>query len=169
MSSPEYCDIVARCQKNQVCYTESYQSVYGKVFRSGCMDEHKCHKEENSTSSAVCVECCSTDMCNNRGCGNTDFPTREHRGPMCFDCHHTGDIKLCSKVTMCAPDQVCSIGRYQWGDSFHYKLGCTHHLCNPVFRHMLRSVPSCHSCCNDDYCNRNCSVSNSVPGEIFVG
>ncbi|XP_053372786.1 sushi, von Willebrand factor type A, EGF and pentraxin domain-containing protein 1-like [Mercenaria mercenaria] len=169
MSSPEYCDIVARCQKNQVCYTESYPSVHGKVFRSGCMDEHKCHREENSTSSAVCVECCSTDMCNNKGCGNSDFPTREHRGPMCFDCHHTGDINSCSKVTMCSSDQVCSIGRYQWGDSFHYKLGCTHHLCNPVFRHILRSVPSCHSCCNDDYCNRNCSVSNSVPGEIFVG
>ncbi|XP_060582319.1 uncharacterized protein LOC132738747, partial [Ruditapes philippinarum] len=105
MSSPEYCDKVEHCQPNQICYTESYQTDYGKVFRSGCMDEQKCHKEENSTSNSVCVECCTNEMCNNKGCGNADFPPREHRGPMCFDCQHIGDISSCRKVTMCASDQ----------------------------------------------------------------
>ncbi|XP_053408477.1 protein draper-like [Mercenaria mercenaria] len=168
MSSPQYCDSVANCQASETCFIESHKAAHGKKFRSGCMDEKKCRMLESANTTSVCVECCYNSMCNNRGCGNSDFPSREHRGPMCFGCLHTGDPKTCDTVSMCTPNQVCSIEKFQWGEGFHYKQGCANKVCNSLSYHK-RSIPLCHSCCEDDYCNRNCTSNTSNNGEIFVG
>ncbi|XP_060583894.1 multiple epidermal growth factor-like domains protein 10 [Ruditapes philippinarum] len=168
MSSPQYCDSLVHCRHGEKCFLESHIVRHGKIFRSGCMEEQRCNMLQTSNSSSVCVQCCNGHTCNNIGCGNNDFPTREHRGPMCLDCHHSGGPVHCDSVTLCSRDQVCLIEKFQWGDDFHFKQGCVHQVCSALSYHK-RSIPLCRSCCDKDFCNWNCTSDASNNGEIFVG
>ncbi|XP_060605111.1 IgGFc-binding protein-like [Ruditapes philippinarum] len=174
MSSLEVCDAVKTCSDAQICFAEKYASRTGYFYKSGCMPKEQC--QNTTSSSGVCLECCHGNYCNNKGCGDDRFPDRQNRGPMCYDCQHIlNDTDLCMKVTMCGPDEVCSIEKYRWGNDFHYKMGCTHKLCTPmrrssVPRRLRRSTPVCSACCTDDFCNGNCTqTTNNPTGQIIIG
>ncbi|XP_053390665.1 uncharacterized protein LOC128553509 [Mercenaria mercenaria] len=117
-----------------------------------------------------CVECCSQNYCNNKGCGDTGLSPREQRGPMCYDCPHEWTPNDCNKLTLCEKDESCSIEEFRWGEHSHFKMGCAYGQCTPSSRsvHVVtRSLPVCRACCTDDYCNLNCTRSDV--GSIIIG
>ncbi|KAL4219793.1 hypothetical protein ACF0H5_020205 [Mactra antiquata] len=171
MTHLELCNTVRTCSKNEICFVER-QNLFGRiVYRSGCMDQDVCSRQQRNTSD-LCVQCCHGDYCNSKGCGENGLPDRNHRGPVCFDCPHVFSPEECSAVTMCGRYQVCGIEEFPWGDHSHFKLGCSNEMCDPLKRSILhrqdRSVPVCKACCNEDYCNTNCTINKNGPN-IIIG
>ncbi|KAL4219783.1 hypothetical protein ACF0H5_020195 [Mactra antiquata] len=171
MTHLELCNTVRTCSKHEICFVER-QNLFGRmVYRSGCMDQDVCSRQEGN-SSDLCVQCCHGDYCNSKGCGENGLPDRNHRGPVCFDCPHVFSPEECSAVTMCGRYQVCGIEEFPWGDHSHFKLGCSNEMCDPLKRSILhrqdRSVPVCKACCNEDYCNTNCTINKNGPN-IIIG
>ncbi|XP_045163273.1 uncharacterized protein LOC123527708 [Mercenaria mercenaria] len=172
----DLCDTVNACHVKEVCFVERQNKSGRIVYRSGCLAADVCASEhqESLSKDDFCVECCSGSFCNNKGCGNTGLPNRDQRGPVCYDCQHVLSPELCTSVTLCSHHQVCRIEKLTWGEGYHYKMGCANNLCDPLTRsvHHLskRATPVCHSCCHDDYCNKNCTrTSNGADGSFFVG
>ncbi|XP_053379639.1 uncharacterized protein LOC123526165 [Mercenaria mercenaria] len=172
----DLCDTVKTCHVKEVCFVERQNKSGRMVYRSGCLAADVCTSEhlESLSKGNFCVECCSGSFCNNKGCGSTGLLNRDQRGPVCFDCQHVSSPELCTSVTLCSLHQVCRIEKLAWGEGYHYKMGCANSLCDPLTRslHHLskRATPVCHSCCNDDYCNKNCTrTTNGADGSVLVG
>lgn len=53
------------------------------------------------------------------------LPSRDERGPVCFNCPHVTSPAECYDVTLCYLGESCYIEQLEWGDLSHYKLGCT--------------------------------------------
>ncbi|XP_053388413.1 uncharacterized protein LOC128551540 [Mercenaria mercenaria] len=122
MTHLQFCDIVTRCNSNEVCYIQKYtRSHKFHLFRSGCMHANKCHSLEDLIG---CQQCCHGNFCNVMGCGDDGLPNFDSRGPICFDCAHQGQDDFCQSVHMCRPDQVCKIEKFEWGSDYHYVMGC---------------------------------------------
>ncbi|XP_053381634.1 uncharacterized protein LOC123562988 isoform X2 [Mercenaria mercenaria] len=176
LSDINLCDTVKQCSNNKVCFVARYFDGSQSKFKSGCLQGNTCENKRNDSrySDDLCFECCHDDYCNNKGCGENGIPDRDRRGPICFDCQHVSSPEQCVKISPCDSHQMCHIEEYKWFDHSHFKLGCGHGLCYPVRRmgsHAFkRETPVCHSCCSDDYCNRNCTTSfQGQTGSVIVG
>uniref|UniRef100_K1QLT8 Uncharacterized protein n=1 Tax=Magallana gigas TaxID=29159 RepID=K1QLT8_MAGGI len=115
--SPRHCHTVRKCSEEEVCFTESHLSENGiVVFDSGCGSFQACHSNRNTSDSqkrqhgvdphyqhSRCLECCSSDICNNKGCGQYGYPSA--RGPVCFDCPQVSDPALCDTIKVCDQNQ----------------------------------------------------------------
>ncbi|XP_053403887.1 uncharacterized protein LOC123554510 [Mercenaria mercenaria] len=175
LSHIDLCDRVERCNQNEVCYLERYVKSGHTKYRSGCMDTRTCQTNEDkySQSDDICFECCHSNYCNNKGCGE-DIPDRDSRGPICFDCEHVSSPEECFEVFPCNSDQVCRIEEYKWFGHSNFRMGCGHGVCDPVTETrrlgLKRATPVCQSCCTDDFCNRNCTAALAGQGgSVIVG
>ncbi|KAH3703325.1 hypothetical protein DPMN_078359 [Dreissena polymorpha] len=52
----------------------------------------------------------------------------------------------------------CSIEEFGWLDHTHFKLGCVDSTCSDIGN----GLPSCKSCCDQDFCNTNCTQHQSI-------
>ncbi|XP_052799358.1 fibropellin-1-like [Mya arenaria] len=166
------------CQNGGTC--ENVIGTYRCLCKAGFTGEH-CENAKRPTyidslitiqtcslahnTSGHCAECCGTDFCNDHGCGDpglTGLP-RDQRGPICFDCNHALTIDECTSVRPCLKHEVCAVEKFNWFGHFNFKLGCVDATCGPLDK---RSVPVCKSCCDQDFCNRNCSDPHSP---VIVG
>ncbi|XP_053376225.1 uncharacterized protein LOC123535230 [Mercenaria mercenaria] len=172
MGHAESCDVVKHCDENEVCYIQSYEKYGRKLYRSGCSRPDTCLKEKDSFRDTPdkCMECCSKNYCNNRGCGDNGLGGRDYRGPVCFDCPYERSPLDCNKITLCERDEICSIEEYRkWGEDSHYKMGCSSKQCTfslPNLHEPYRGLPICQSCCTEDYCNLNCTKTYQGPSIV---
>ncbi|XP_060607380.1 uncharacterized protein LOC132759583 isoform X2 [Ruditapes philippinarum] len=172
MTSLQYCDRVSRCQsENEVCYVQKYtRSLDLTLFRSGCVDAKYCNSISGHNG---CLQCCNGSFCNSKGCGDEGLQTLGKRGPLCFDCTHTGNSGSCNTVQLCDTNQVCTIEKYKWGENNdHYIMGCTHsQVCTSkrsIKSLSVRHAPVCSHCCRTDFCNMNCTSTNNI-GSALIG
>ncbi|XP_053388049.1 uncharacterized protein LOC123542677 [Mercenaria mercenaria] len=174
---------------NTMCYLQRTNGPHGHIhYTSGCTDMQVCtqHNQTNGrTSNDMCLQCCDGSFCNSHGCGDNGFPMKELRGPICLDCSFASDHKACDKVTICGLDELCHIEELPWGANSIFHLGCkSKRECalwtgspadyiDASFEgqgaEMQRSVPLCKTCCQNDYCNRNCTSHNNNNQGIIVG
>ncbi|CAG2209293.1 unnamed protein product [Mytilus edulis] len=93
-----------------------------------------CDVKPDPTDTGKCYHCCSTDLCNNVGCGEQDH--RGLNGSMCYQCDGKLQSEACHQVTFCDYDELCQTVQYPY----------------PVVG--KRSVQR-EKCCNGDLCNNN--------------
>ncbi|XP_052217766.1 uncharacterized protein LOC127835394 isoform X2 [Dreissena polymorpha] len=119
MSHLELCDTVKRCGEGEACLVERTRAKY----RSGCANSSVC--SSNNPSSNQCVECCSDDYCNGRGCGDEGLVSRQERGPVCYTCNQVRTIQQCMSIGLCNKHQSCRIEEFELLDHTNlFKLGC---------------------------------------------
>ncbi|KAH3806382.1 hypothetical protein DPMN_134703, partial [Dreissena polymorpha] len=72
---------------------------------------------------------------------------------------------LCKTVRPCYKGELCSIEEFDWLGQSHFKLGCVTATCSAIEHG--RSVPRCKSCCSEDFCNTNCTMSHNHGASII--
>ncbi|XP_052216822.1 uncharacterized protein LOC127834809 isoform X2 [Dreissena polymorpha] len=156
MSNLELCDTVKQCGDWEVCVVERTHAKY----RSGCANSSIC--STYYPNSSHCAECCNNDYCNGRGCGDEGLVSRPERGPLCYDCNHVRTIQQCTSITPCDKHQSCSVEEFKWLDHTNFKLGCVDSPCSAIENGLQRSLPRCKYCCDQDFCNTNCTHHQSI-------
>nr|XP_022310031.1 uncharacterized protein LOC111115546 isoform X4 [Crassostrea virginica] len=169
--SPRHCHSVMNCGDGEVCFTESHLTRNGiVVFNTGCRTLQTCQTKRNNVLNrnglyrvvphTHCLECCSTDLCNSKGCGKPGYPLT--RGPACFDCQQISKPMLCDQISICDQNEECYLQREYEFDDVYYSSRCINkHTCalNPeVFG--KRNTDHCSHCCSTDLCNNKCSNSS---------
>nr|XP_022310029.1 IgGFc-binding protein-like isoform X2 [Crassostrea virginica] len=159
------------CGDGEVCFTESHLTRNGiVVFNTGCRTLQTCQTKRNNVLNrnglyrvvphTHCLECCSTDLCNSKGCGKPGYPLT--RGPACFDCQQISKPMLCDQISICDQNEECYLQREYEFDDVYYSSRCINkHTCalNPeVFG--KRNTDHCSHCCSTDLCNNKCSNSS---------
>ncbi|XP_060587120.1 uncharacterized protein LOC132742673 [Ruditapes philippinarum] len=168
------CDTVHRCNTNEICFIERFEQSGRMRYIAGCIEEKTCYLKRNDSNGSedLCFDCCHGNFCNNKGCDENDIPDRQNRGPICFDCEHVRSPAECEHITPCESHQSCSVEEYKWFGSTHFKLGCGHGSCgfesDEGIVSLKRATPICHSCCTEDYCNKNCTT-HEHGGSIIIG
>nr|XP_034318233.1 IgGFc-binding protein-like isoform X2 [Crassostrea gigas] len=175
--SPRHCHTVRKCSEGEVCFTESHLSENGiVVFDSGCGSVQACHSNRNTSDNqkrqhgvdphyhhSRCVECCTSDLCNNAGCGQKGYPSA--RGPVCFDCPQVSDPALCDTIKVCDQNQECYVQQEEeFGDIFYTTSCISKHACTSskdIFG--KRNVEHCSKCCPLNLCNTECDAMSSLP------
>ncbi|XP_062579555.1 fibrinogen-like protein 1 isoform X1 [Saccostrea cucullata] len=107
-----------------------------------------------------CIECCTSDACNHKGCGGLDYPGR--RGPLCFNCPQSLDPSTCSSVKVCDENEICHLREeVEFGDSIFVQSCSQKHICNSGSPDIFgkRLVERCLRCCDSDLCNLGCTDS----------
>ncbi|KAL3886525.1 hypothetical protein ACJMK2_026510, partial [Sinanodonta woodiana] len=58
----------------------------------------------NGTNDVVlCAECCDTELCNVKGCGEEGLPADS--GPVCYGCDQQRDPDSCNQLVFCGRDE----------------------------------------------------------------
>ncbi|XP_062578964.1 uncharacterized protein LOC134240877 [Saccostrea cucullata] len=138
---PRHCHGITYCAENEVCFVEKVASSDGIRYNSGCMLNDVCVRQ-NSTGSITaytnglmqtitCTECCNSNLCNSKGCGEPGFPV--NRGPVCLGCTQIRNASDCQTITYCRESEVCHITEvYEFGDRI-FSTGCIHsQLCSTI-------------------------------------
>ena len=164
ISSLRYCDQIQRCKQDEVCYVSKSKNQDGRVrYSSGCISNQLCSSVNSNNTGNSCLHCCSKNYCNHAGCGDSGFGDRSNRGPLCLDCSNIGSAGNCDTVKLCASNQACHVEEHVWGDNKRmYNLGCkTKFSCAFGLKRLTaeRSSALCSTCCDDDFCNKNCTAS----------
>nr|XP_022336921.1 uncharacterized protein LOC111133121 isoform X2 [Crassostrea virginica] len=131
---PRHCHSISYCADDEVCFVERVESVYGVRFNTGCLQRPVC-EEQNKTlhihgnsdgnlGPPTCTECCDTDLCNAKGCGQPGYPRLSERGPVCLACSQLFDNQECRQITHCRDSELCFIKEEsEFGDKV-YSSGC---------------------------------------------
>ncbi|XP_060593345.1 uncharacterized protein LOC132747835 isoform X2 [Ruditapes philippinarum] len=109
---------------------------------------------------STCIECCSGEFCNNKGCGTDTVPVNQ-RGPYCFSCYALIDPKACSKVSVCAVNEECllySPAEYNGLPETVYKSQCESRAACGVMTSAFTNTNCPPSCCKTDFCNDKCGT-----------
>ncbi|XP_063415184.1 angiopoietin-2-like [Mytilus trossulus] len=173
ITHPRFCKHVDNCHSGEMCGLEKVVYPSGETtFNVGCFQSKTCY--DNSTQSTVhetCRHCCSTNMCNDNGCGERGLTLS--RGPICYHCDGALSINECKTISVCEQNQFCYIEElFSIGERF-YTTNCQYkNVCDAVsggmpiigkkrssIRSHLRSS-ACSRCCSDDLCNMECWKSN---------
>ncbi|XP_078327360.1 uncharacterized protein LOC111110903 isoform X2 [Crassostrea virginica] len=165
--TPRHCRTVQNCGDGEVCFTESHFSQNGNIlFDLGCRTSQTCQIKRRDVNNqqllhrlshhSHCIDCCSTDLCNNQGCGQRGYPTS--RGPVCFECQQVSNPLLCDKITFCDQDQECYLEReLEFGDVFYSSRCINKHACASNLQVFgKRNTDHCSHCCHTDLCNNQC-------------
>ncbi|KAL3886638.1 hypothetical protein ACJMK2_026619, partial [Sinanodonta woodiana] len=157
------------------CFIESYITVLGDIrYNVGCMDGMKCaaagrkrdvfnatvlnvvqqkndfgadpEEQSDQTDAVVCSECCNTELCNIKGCGEEGLPPNS--GLLCYACEQEVAPDKCNKIALCSRDSICNrlgvldigayqlVGRRSFDEISRFQRGtlcnkcCTRNLCN---------------------------------------
>ncbi|XP_033761895.1 uncharacterized protein LOC117343580 [Pecten maximus] len=169
-SRPWFCDNFIHCEEGEICHIRKIMTRNGHTqYTSGCISDTSCSVDGSLHGSfgtpyghVTCVECCHGDFCNNKGCGDPGPPTRDSRGPFCFQCNNMTSPANCQTLVSCSSDQVCSIKDSLTGAGTSvFTSGCvSQNTCSRKRKNTRgEDQPSnrCHSCCSTDYCNTECS------------
>ena len=174
ISSLRYCDRIQRCNKDEMCYVSQSRRQDGRVrYNSGCISNQICSSTTSNNTGSSCFRCCSKDYCNQAGCGDSGFEERNKRGPLCLDCSNVGNTEDCDTVKLCASNQACHVSESALGQNIRvYNFGCKSKFsCAFELKRSTieRSAALCTSCCDDDFCNRNCTKSVYKLPSTIVG
>lgn len=146
---PHACQKVAECNADEQCYTEQIVTSSGNiVYNTGCISQQRCSvghtalvgrrsnnsSRQRSLNLNTCVECCTDNFCNNKGCGSQEVP-KDQRGPYCFHCESLLDPAACSRVAVCLQNEDCETLSHTVGSN--------------------RCIPNC---CTEDFCNDKCAL-----------
>ncbi|XP_062591588.1 uncharacterized protein LOC134253092 [Saccostrea cucullata] len=161
---PRYCSTVRKCNDGEVCFTKSHTSENGTVlFDTGCKSSQACGLGHNNNHGVdqlhhhtLCMECCSSPLCNNKGCSQSGYPS--NRGPICFDCQNISDPTLCDRLKVCEVNQACYLQKEVESGNLHYTSGCINkQACtSSVDIFGKRNIDGCSKCCLRDLCNIQC-------------
>ncbi|XP_062591587.1 uncharacterized protein LOC134253091 [Saccostrea cucullata] len=122
------------------------------------------------------MECCSSHLCNNQGCGQPGYPLS--RGPACFDCPQVSDPMLCDKLKVCELNQACYLQReLEFGDVYYTSRCIDNHACVSSVSSVdiigKRIIEKCSKCCQEDLCNSQylsgTLISSTKPLAVFSG
>ncbi|OWF42275.1 angiopoietin-1-like [Mizuhopecten yessoensis] len=179
MSHARYCDYYTKCSDGEVCYVKKSENYNGHFhYTSGCVSNTTCGTFVPNVTSGlrysshghdVCRECCYSDMCNNKGCGDNGPPPRQDRGPYCFQCEHLSDPSECDQVTICNINEVCGVEEKEFFQQEHqFTTGCKRKsecheslLVGRAMNSSVRSLNMCDQCCESDFCNDRCGESQA--------
>ncbi|XP_062591870.1 IgGFc-binding protein-like [Saccostrea cucullata] len=109
------------------------------------------------------MECCSSPLCNNKGCSQSGYPS--NRGPICFDCQNISDPTLCDKLKVCEVNQACYLQKEVESGNLHYTYSCINkQACtSSVDIFGKRNIDGCSKCCLTDLCNIQC---DGIPSSL---
>ncbi|XP_061196449.1 uncharacterized protein LOC133204727 [Saccostrea echinata] len=136
---PRHCHGITYCAENEVCFVEKVVSSDGIRYNSGCMLNDVCVRQNSTgsvtaytdgvTQTITCTECCQSDLCNSKGCGEPGLPI--NRGPVCLGCTQIRNASACQTITYCRESEVCHITEIaEFGDRI-FSTGCIHsQLCS---------------------------------------
>nr|AJQ21506.1 fibrinogen-related protein 10 [Mytilus galloprovincialis] len=175
ITHPRFCKHVDTCNSGEICGLEKVVYPSGETtFNVGCFQSKTCY--DNSTQSKVhetCRHCCSSDMCNDNGCGERGLTLS--RGPICYHCDGALSMNECKTISVCEQNQFCFIEeQFSIGERF-YTTNCQYkNVCDAVsggmpiigkkrssIRSQIRSS-ACNMCCSGDLCNMDCWKSNLI-------
>ncbi|XP_060593344.1 macrophage mannose receptor 1-like isoform X1 [Ruditapes philippinarum] len=182
---PRDCSNAVTCGQHEQCSTEQFNSSGNIVYNTGCLATDRCStanslilgkRSANITlrttgDISTCIECCSGEFCNNKGCGTDTVPINQ-RGPYCFSCDALIDPKACSKVSVCAVNEECllySPAEYNGLPETVYKSQCESRAACDVMTSAFTNTKCPPSCCKTDFCNDKCgnptnnTMSTPVP------
>ncbi|CAG2251657.1 unnamed protein product [Mytilus edulis] len=81
--------------------SSTFNILIAEDWEIRCM--HICDVKLDPTDTGKCYHCCSTDLCNNVGCGEQDH--RGLNGSMCYECDGKLQSEACHQVTFCDYDE----------------------------------------------------------------
>ncbi|XP_076071153.1 uncharacterized protein LOC143042628 isoform X2 [Mytilus galloprovincialis] len=169
ITHPRFCKHVDTCDSGEICGLEKLVYPSGETsFNVGCFQSKTCY--DNSTKSTVhetCRHCCSTNMCNDNGCGEKGITLS--RGPICYHCDGALSMNECKTISICEQNQFCYIEeQFSFGERF-YTTRCQYkNVCDavsggmPIIGRKRRANKShfrssaCNRCCSEDLCNTYC-------------
>ncbi|XP_052776291.1 uncharacterized protein LOC128214080 [Mya arenaria] len=181
MPSPSDCSHTILCNEHETCHTTQIVTDNGHiVYDSGCMSNPRCPGAGSVKMSPLhdviispripgdivtCIECCRGEFCNNQGCGAKPLLDRPSRGPICVTCDVSVSPDACEFVSVCTQDEECFLSSdYNplTGDKRYTSKCGSKQTCEALRRNYAdvigrRAAPDCLGCCDDDYCNNNCS------------
>ncbi|XP_045205020.2 fibrinogen gamma chain-like [Mercenaria mercenaria] len=172
---PLHCRTVVDCYEGEMCGIEKVKNNFGEdVYNVGCMSKSKCSQ---SNGTRDCTECCSSNLCNVKGCGEQGYP--KTRGPICYNCKVYTDSAKCHNIEFCEAGELCMFNARREFSETVYTSACANvHNCEQENLEIIgrdlenrngdysRSVKEhvCHHCCKQDLCNRNCMGTISATG-----
>ncbi|KAH3791868.1 uncharacterized protein LOC127838666 isoform X2 [Dreissena polymorpha] len=178
LPSPSHCNHVIRCSEHEVCHVTQFVSDGGHVFYdTGCQASNRCPVNDWVNDSMVirrtsgdietCIECCQGNYCNLQGCGSQPIPDINIRGPMCFQCDVQDTLDSCETVVNCGPTNECFLSTLviPLTNEVKYTSKCmTTSACDTLRSSGLigRRSTACFGCCQEDFCNTNCSRAHWV-------
>ncbi|XP_021354558.1 uncharacterized protein LOC110451038 isoform X4 [Mizuhopecten yessoensis] len=166
---PRLCHQVETCSDDEVCVVQKLQYSNGDIsFKVGCESAQVCHHQRSVSvmgvsnltkrrgTAPLCVDCCTTDLCNAEGCGQSGYPPEI--GVVCYGCDMTYTSDTCGRLEFCTTDEMCVI-QGNWDIVKYYKTGCQRkHLCSQVgwAGQVGKRSNYCYRCCEDNLCNNRC-------------
>ncbi|CAG2200377.1 unnamed protein product [Mytilus edulis] len=150
----------------QVCGLEKFVDSYGDVrYKLGCFLPAVCDRRKrllnlnpptsgSGTGHTNCFKCCTSDMCNTNGCGETD--SFQHNSKVCYNCEGSLRGDVCRQISFCNTNEICmsitapAIGRRDLETSYKRDIFkrsgrnlrcCQGHLCNKEYGSLPTQKP----------------------------
>ncbi|XP_071136388.1 MAM and LDL-receptor class A domain-containing protein 1-like [Mytilus edulis] len=153
IAHPRFCEDVGFCASGEKCGMERKMDNFGGVSYSiGCRSEKICNTPPDNITSQ-CNDCCTTDLCNTQGCGETD-----NNGAglnVCYRCSGNLPSEVCHKIAFCKQEELCfTKEEFRNGEKYIFT-GCMEkRMCNMDIGSIFgkRAEPDL-QCCSDNLCN----------------
>ncbi|XP_071135906.1 IgGFc-binding protein-like isoform X1 [Mytilus edulis] len=160
---PRFCEYVKDCLDGQVCGLERQVESNGAViFSLGCLSQNTCNTNPSTVDGRQkCFHCCSTDLCNIDGCGESGLSMANDK--VCYSCLGLLDPNACRSISFCDKSELCYLEeKTHFGEKF-YQSGCREkHICEaqlisfPIIgrRDLVHKRSTTHmTCCGHSLCN----------------
>ncbi|KAL3886627.1 hypothetical protein ACJMK2_026608 [Sinanodonta woodiana] len=188
-----------KCSVQSILTTAGYT-----MYSVGCTDIHKCTSfvgkrailnatdlqeiqrqnefgaipdeqwDQGTKNVILCAECCDTELCNVKGCGEEGLPAGS--GPVCYGCDQQRDPYNCNQIVLCGLDEECHLSSKMIGIDKVYQSGCFKRTACQLLEHpgdnvlvgrrqrvvdmltIKKRASFCNKCCTGNLCNfGNCS------------
>ncbi|XP_045169978.2 uncharacterized protein LOC123532581 [Mercenaria mercenaria] len=169
---PSDCTQMTVCNSDEYCFTQQVITTSGNVvYNSGCLSKSRCPAvsagpddrrsasmvNKRSADIVTCVECCTGDFCNMKGCGTLEIPIAQ-RGPYCYKCDVL-DPKGCTNVKICGKNEVCMLFtpvEYRSLPEIIYRGQCESKAACDAMSQAFVNAKCAPTCCDTDFCNDYC-------------
>ncbi|CAC5417030.1 unnamed protein product [Mytilus coruscus] len=174
----------------QVCGLEKFLDSYGDGrYKLGCYRQAACDPRKRLLSLTTttsgsgpgktnCAKCCSADVCNSNGCGETD--PFQQSSKVCYNCDGNLRGDVCRKISFCKTNEMCYIQEGLRQGELFYDSGCIDsHVCVSIhapvigrrdletfYKHVfLKRSDQNLRCCPGHLCNKDYgSLPTQKPG-----
>ncbi|XP_076078666.1 uncharacterized protein LOC143048713 [Mytilus galloprovincialis] len=140
---PRFCQHVRQCPSDEVCGLEKFVDSYGDVrYKLGCFLPAVCDRRKrllnlnpptsgSGTGHTNCFKCCTSDMCNTNGCGETD--SFQHNSKVCYNCEGSLRGDVCRQISFCNTNEMCYMQEGTRQGEVFYNSGCIEsHICMSI-------------------------------------